>query len=220
MKLALFDLDHTLLPYDSGMEWTRFLVARGVVEAEQEADYLAHCKAYVEGRLDIAALHRSMFAPLTRLTRAELSHWLDEFETEVSTRLPYAARVLVARHLGVGDLCCIVTATSRLIAERFARAFRIEHVPATESAVDSHGVPTGEIVGAPCHGTHKLDKVKAWLDSQGRPLARLEHSWFYSDSASDLPLLRAVRHPVAVRPDASLRGIAQFEGWPIEMLGS
>ena len=186
MKLALFDLDHTLLPYDSGMEWTRFLVARGVVEPEQEADYLAHCKAYVEGRLDIAALHRSMFAPLTRLTRAELSHWLDEFETEVSTRLPYAARVLVARHLGVGDLCCIVTATSRLIAERFARAFRIEHV----------------------------------LDSQGRPLARLEHSWFYSDSASDLPLLRAVRYPVAVRPDASLRGIAQFEGWPIEMLGS
>lgn len=62
--------------------------------------------------------------------------------------------------------------------------------------------------------------MKAWLDSQGRPLARLEHSWFYSDSASDLPLLRAVRYPVAVRPDASLRGIAQFEGWPIEMLGS
>ncbi|WP_428422909.1 HAD family hydrolase [Methylibium sp.] len=220
MKLALFDLDHTLLPYDSGMAWIRFLVARGVFEPALETDYLAHCQRYVDGELDVAALHRSMVAPLGRLTRAELSHWLDEFETEVSTRLPHAARMLVARHLGAGDLCCIVTATSRLVAERFARALRIEHVLATESAIDLRGVPTGEIVGPPCHGEHKLDKVRTWLLSHGRPLDRLERSWFYSDSASDLPLLRAVSDPVAVRPDARLQAIAQHEAWPIEMLGS
>jgi phosphoserine phosphatase len=64
MKLALFDLDHTLIPFDSGMAWTRFLVARGVLPADAETVYLGYCQQYVDGTLDIRELHRVSVAPL------------------------------------------------------------------------------------------------------------------------------------------------------------
>ena len=89
---------------------------------------------------------------------------------------------------------------------------------ATESARDSYGRLTGEIVGPPCAREHKLDKLAGWLALEGLRLDGFERSWFYSDSAGDLPLLRAVSDPVAVRPDAALRAVAEQEGWRIEML--
>ena len=101
------------------------------------------------------------------------------------------------------------------MAEPFARGFGIEHLVATE-AVMSDGRPGLEIDGLPCFREHKVTKVDAWLAALGAPpLAAAEASWFYSDSASDLPLLQAVRHPVAVRPDARLRAHAQAAGWPV-----
>ena len=73
--------------------------------------------------------------------------------------------------------------------------------------------------GLPCFREHKVTRVLAWLtqrtpcDATG--LAAFEQSWFYSDSASDLPLLAAVSNPVAVRPDVRLREHALRAGWPI-----
>ena len=67
MNLALFDLDHTLIPFDSGMAWTRFLVERGVLPAEAEQTYLDYCRQYVAGTLDIQAMHFASVAPLKLL---------------------------------------------------------------------------------------------------------------------------------------------------------
>ena len=212
--LALFDLDHTLIPFDSGMAWTRFLVARGVLPAQAEADYLAFCHQYVAGTLDIHAMHRAVLLPLARFTPAALAQWGREFEAEMAPQVPAEMRELVAEHLRAGHLCALVTATERLIAEPFARLFGLPHVVATEAAM-VHGRVTGEIAGEPCYRQHKLSRVASWLAAQGLALASFERSWFYSDSASDLPLLQAVSHPVAVRPDERLRAQALAAGWPI-----
>ncbi len=219
MRLTLFDLDHTLIPFDSGMAWTRFLIARGVLGPEFESIYLEECKLYVTGALDIHALHRTMVAPLGRLPREELEALLDAFRTALGPTLPIAAHALVERHRAAGDLCCVVTATTRFIAERYAHGFGIEHLLATEAAVDTSGTLTGEIDGLPCYREHKLTRLQAWLLASGRRLDDFERSWFYSDSFNDLPLLQAVSDPVAVRPDAALRRLAEAEGWAIEMLG-
>jgi HAD superfamily hydrolase (TIGR01490 family) len=222
MKLALFDLDHTLIPFDSGMAWTQFLVSAGVLADDAEAVYLAHCRQYLAGTLDIHALHRASVAPLARFPRALLAQWGREFELHMAPRLPQAMRTLVQQHLDGGDLCAIVTATTRFIAEPFARLFGIEHVLATEAAtVDGSpdGVLSGEIAGLPCHREHKLERVRHWLVQHRSPglttLGAFERSWFYSDSANDLPLLEAVSHPVAVRPDTRLRAHALAAGWAI-----
>ena len=220
--LVLFDLDHTLIPFDSGMAWTRFLVGRGVLSAEAEAQYLAYCHQYVAGTLDIRAMHRASLQPLLRHPRAMLASWQREFEFEMAARVPPSMVALVRRHQDAGDLCTIVTATTRLIAEPFARLFGIEQLLATRAAtVDGspNAALSGEIDGEPCYREHKVTWVKHWLASQPpgsrSSLAAFARSWFYSDSISDLPLLSVVSHPVAVRPDEHLRAHALEAGWPI-----
>ena len=211
MQLALFDLDHTLIPFDSGLAWTRYLRREGLLDEAAEARYLDFCHQYVAGTLDIHAMHHANMAPLATIDPAQLRRWLVGFEREMQTLLPQPMRNLVTHHREAGHRCAIVTATTRLVAEPFARAFGVEHLLATE-AVLVDGRPSGAIDGLPCFREHKLTRVQAWL---GAPLTDCEASWFYSDSASDLPLLRAVSHPVAVRPDARLRAHAMAAGWTI-----
>jgi HAD superfamily hydrolase (TIGR01490 family) len=217
MRLALFDLDHTLVPFDSGMAWTRHLVGVGALQPAAQARYLDFCRRYVAGTLDIHAMHRASWAPLRAFSPAQLGRWRDDFERELEARVPDQMRALVRRHRDGADLCAIVTATARFVAEPFARLFGVEHLVATESVVVD-GVPTGEIQGLPCFGEHKLARVQQWLATRPAPaggLAAFDASWFYSDSSSDLPLLLAVTHPVAVRPDDRLRAHARAAGWPI-----
>jgi HAD superfamily hydrolase (TIGR01490 family) len=215
MKLALFDLDHTLIPFDSGMAWTRFLVDVQALPPQAQAQYLDYCHQYVAGTLDIHAMHRASVAPLRSFTPAQLAQWLRQFEQEMGLRIPVAMKERVRRHRDEGHVCAIVSATTRFIAEPFARWFGIGHVVATEAQqVDE--MPSGEIEGLPCFRQHKVTRVQQWLASQGLPaIAAFEASWFYSDSASDLPLLEAVSNPVAVHPDERLRAHALACDWPI-----
>jgi HAD superfamily hydrolase (TIGR01490 family) len=214
MKLALFDLDHTLIPFDSGMAWTRFLVARGVLPADAETVYLGYCQQYVDGTLDIRELHRVSVAPLASFGMAALRQWAAEFEVEIAPRVPEPMRALVRCHQDAGHVCAIVTATTRFIAEPFGRVFGVADVLATRSLVIDDTLD-GAIDGDPCFGVHKLMHVNQWLATHGTRLEALEQSWFYSDSASDLPLLCAVSDPVAVAPDDRLRARAVEAGWPI-----
>lgn len=215
MRLALFDLDHTLIPFDSGMAWMRHLIAVGAIEPQAERRYLDHCHQYVAGTLDIHAMHRAVVAPLAAFEPAQLQRWLEGFAQQMAGRLSPSMRSVVAHHRAAGDTCAIVTATSRLVAEPFARACGIEHLVATEPVMID-GRPVGEIAGLPCFREHKVSRVAHWLAGLGAlPLAQAERSWFYSDSISDLPLLQCVTDPVAVRPDARLRELCLSRGWPI-----
>ncbi len=214
--LALFDLDHTLIPFDSGMAWTQWLVQRGHLPPDAEARYLAYCHDYVAGTLDIHAMHRANLAPLARHGVATLQAWAHEFERHIRQQVPASRLALVQQHQDAGHLCAIVTATTRLIAEPLARVFGLPHLVATEAVV-ADGRYTGAIAGEPCFRQFKPSRVAAWLAQQGigAGLAAFEASWFYSDSASDLPLLQAVTHPVAVCPDAQLAAYARTAGWTV-----
>lgn len=214
--LALFDLDHTLVPFDSGMQWTKFLIRRGRLPAEAEARYLDFCHQYAAGTLDIHAMHAGNFSHLADRDWPTLQAWAREFEAEIAPQIPPARRALVQRHQQAGHLCAIVTATTRLIAEPLARLFGVPHLLATEAALHE-GRATGAIEGLPCFREHKLAHVQAWLArlGHGGGLAAFERSLFYSDSISDLPLLQAVAEPVAVCPDSRLRAHAQAAGWPV-----
>ncbi len=218
MNLALFDLDHTLIPFDSGMAWTHFLIERGVLPPHAEAQYLDFCHQYVAGTLDIQAMHRANVKPLRVYPRTQIAAWAREFEARMAPLIPASMLALVRGHQAAGDLCAIVTATPRFIAKPFARLFGIGELLATEAATS--GEPpeealTGEIAGDPCFREHKVSRTQAWLAQRRTSLAGFEVSWFYSDSASDLPLLGAVSHPVAVRPDERLLAHARAAGWRI-----
>lgn len=213
--LALFDLDHTLISFDSGMAWARWLAAQGLLPPEQPAAYLACCQRYVAGQADIHDLHRAVVGPLASFSPQRLQACVSGFESAMATQLPPDMLALVAGHRAAGHLCLLVTATSAIVAAPFGRLFGVHEVLATQPRLGAAGLPDGGIDGLPCHREHKRAHVAAALARRGLSLGGFEHSWFYSDAASDLPLLHAVRHPVAVRPDAALLAEAQARGWPV-----
>jgi HAD superfamily hydrolase (TIGR01490 family) len=213
--VALFDLDHTLIPFDSGNAFARFLIERGVHDEAFEQQYLAYCHEYAAGTLDMAAMHRFMVGALAMHSRDTIAVWLAAFESSMAASVPQASIALVARHREAGHRCAIVTATTRFIAEPFGRLLGMPVVLATEPALGDDGHYTGETVGPPCFRADKLVHANAWLAREGSTLAQTQRSWFYSDSINDLALLEAVTDPVVVRPDAALAAHALRRGWPV-----
>jgi HAD superfamily hydrolase (TIGR01490 family) len=215
MKLALFDLDHTLIPFDSGGVFTRFLVERGDLSSDVEEGYLEWCRRYASGGFDVLEAHRFLIGAMGRLGPATLGDALHAFEATLAARVPMRSRALVHEHHKVGHLCVLVTAAARFIAEPFARVLGIEHVLASEPAVDERGHYTGELVGPPCFREQKRTHVERWLGERGLAWDDLERSWFYSDSSHDLALLEAVTEAVAIDPDPRLAAIAAERGWRV-----
>ena len=219
-QLALFDLDHTLLPFDSDYEWGQFLVRRGVVDAVEYAQKNDQFYAdYKLGKLDIDAFLRFALKPLSEHPRAQLQQWHDAFMAEVIVdKLHPAAIALVKRHQDAGDLCCVVTATNSFVTRPIVNAFGITHLVATEPATVNHDASqmfTGTVHGIPSFREGKIQRVQDWLASLGHTMDRMEKSYFYSDSLNDLPLLEVVSHPIATNPDPRLRAEAEKRQWPI-----
>jgi HAD superfamily hydrolase (TIGR01490 family) len=219
-QLALFDLDNTLLPFDSDYEWGQFLVRQGVVDgidyAQKNEQFYADYKL---GKLDIDAFLRFALKPLSEHPRAQLQQWHDAFMAEVIIgKLHPAAIALVKRHQDAGDLCCVVTATNSFVTRPIVNAFGITHLVATEPATinnDAKQMFTGAVYGIPSFREGKIQRVRDWLASLGHTMDRMEKSYFYSDSLNDLPLLEVVSHPIATNPDPRLRAEAEKRQWPI-----
>lgn len=219
MRLALFDLDNTLLAGDSDFEWAQFLIEQGVLDREvYEARNLEFYEQYKAGTLDIRQFLDFQLKPLARHERAVLDDWHREFMTrKIAPIISGAARALVQKHRG--DLCAIVTATNSFVTAPIAHAFGIAHLIATEPE-QRDGRFTGGVAGTPCFREGKVTRVEAWLAELGHTFATFERSWFYSDSINDLPLLSRVTDPVAVDPDDRLRAHAERDAWPILRLNA
>nr|WP_216860177.1 HAD family hydrolase [Polynucleobacter sp. JS-Polo-80-F4] len=219
-QLALFDLDHTLLPCDSDYEWGQFLARIGVVDSEYYAQQNERFyQDYKDGKLDIHEFLRFALKPLSEHSRAQLKEWHDAFMKEViNGQLRQQAMDLVKRHQDAGDLCCVITATNSFVTRPIVESFGIEHLIATEPATaDNQPLAnyTGEVKGIPNFREGKIQNLHDWLATQKLSLDTLPYSYFYSDSMNDLPLLEKVSHPVATNPDDRLRNEAKRRNWPI-----
>ena len=214
-RLALFDLDNTLLAGDSDHAWGEFLISRKLVDADSHrraneafyADYLA-------GELDIHAWMAFTLAPIRPLSAARREALLAEFvEERARPMLLEAGLALVAEHRRAGDLCLIITATNDLITQPIAELFGVDALLATE-AESLDGAITGRIRGVPCFREGKVARLRDWL-ARGGIDADSANSVFYSDSINDLPLLEHAGEAVAVDPDDRLRQTARERGWRI-----
>jgi HAD superfamily hydrolase (TIGR01490 family) len=213
-RLALFDLDNTLLAGDSDFEWAQFLIEQGVLDREvYEARNQAFYDQYRAGTLDIHEFLDFQLKPLSRHPRSQLDAWHREFmRRKVRPMVREKARALVARHSN--DLRVIITATNSFVTAPIAREFGIAELIATEPE-QRDGEFSGAVTGIPCFREGKVARLDQWLAGRQTPLASFAESWFYSDSLNDLPLLERVSNPVAVDPDDTLRRHAADRGWPI-----
>jgi HAD superfamily hydrolase (TIGR01490 family) len=216
MNLALFDLDHTLLPIDSDYEWGQFLCREGAVDAAAFArrndEFFAQ---YQAGTLDPVEYLQFALGTLAAIDPERLAALQQRFMAEViEPNIRPAARTLLDKHLAAGDLVAIVTATNHFVTAPIAQAFGVEHlIAAMPEIVD--GRITGRLHGTPTQGEGKIVHTKAWLEQMGKALDHFEHVYFYSDSHNDLPLLSIVTHPIATNPNAALTRHATEQGWPL-----
>ena len=216
-SLALFDLDETLLAGDSDYEWGQFLVERGVLDrATYEARNRDFYDRYRAGTLDLAEFLDFQLKPLSWFSRAELDAWHAEFMTaKILPMIRPGARALLERHRD--SLRVIITATNAFVTGPIAAFLGVPDLVATDLETQN-GRFTGRALGTPCFREGKVARLEQWLAARGQRLADFEDSWFYSDSANDIPLLSLVTHPVAVHPDDRLRAHALAAGWPILMI--
>ena len=216
MKLALFDLDHTLLPIDSDHTWGVFTTELGwndpKVFNQRNDEFYAH---YQAGTLDIHDYVRFATQAARERGAVEAARAHDRYMDEViRPRITPEALALVRSHQHAGDTVMIVTATNEFVTRPIAQAFGVSELIAVELERDATGWITGEIKGTPSFREGKVTRVAQWLAQQGLDWGDVEMS-FYSDSMNDLPLLEKAHHPVATNPDARLRQLATERGWRI-----
>ena len=164
-KIALFDLDHTLIPFDSDFEWNEFTIALGWRDGDAfRRTNDAFFAQYRAGTLDIHAYVR--FA--TQAMREQ-----GAIKSEAARACFMSARVLkdlkkqaldlVKAHQSAGDAVVIVTATNEFVTRPIADAFGVAELIAIDLAKDAQGEYTGEIAGTPSFREGKVTRVESWL---------------------------------------------------------
>ena len=215
-RLALFDLDHTLLSGDSDVLWCEFLMDQGLLDrATFEPRNAEMARRYREASVSAQDFCDFYVATLAGRTLAEWRPVCERFLHEVVAPLiPPAAQALVDAHRERGDRLVLTTATNRVLTELTAQHLRIGDLIATEVEV-LDGRCTGKTRGVLNMREGKVERLREWLQAQGLPATQLADAVFYSDSSNDLPLLCAVAEPVAVDPDPRLMAHARGAGWRI-----
>jgi HAD superfamily hydrolase (TIGR01490 family) len=216
IRIALFDLDHTLLPIDSDYSWGVFTQDIGwtdpVAFKERNDEFFEHYKA---GTLDIHDYVRFATEAVRLRGPVEAAAAHERFmRTVIGPALRPEAQALVQQHRDAGEPVVIVTATNEFVTRPIAGAFGVEELIAVALERGPDGWITGEISGVPSAREGKVERVAQWLAARGLDWDGVECT-FYSDSINDLALLEKVDHPVATNPDERLRAIATERGWRI-----
>ncbi len=217
MKLALFDLDHTLLPIDCDHAWGEYSVERGWRDAVQfKARNDAFYENYKQGVLQPEEyLLFATEAMRERGATESIALRADYMAAVIEKNIKKSALDLVHQHREAGDDIILVTATNEFVTAPIALRFGIEHLIAVQLEKNAQGWFTGRSAGTPSFKEGKVERVRQWLAARGKTWADVSHSTFYSDSMNDLPLLEHVTEPVATNPDPRLRALATERGWKI-----
>ncbi|HEY0885476.1 MAG TPA: HAD family hydrolase [Ramlibacter sp.] len=215
-RIALFDLDHTLLPIDSDHAWGEFTQVLGWTDPvrfkQRNDEFYEHYKA---GTLDVHDYVRFATEALRQRSPQEAQCAHRQFmQSVIEPAIRPAALELVRSHQQAGDLTVIVTATNEFVTRPIADAFGVKELIAVELERGADGWITGEILGVPSLREGKITRVAQWLVERRLDWHGVQ-TIFYSDSMNDLPLLERVDQPVATNAEARLRAIATQRGWRI-----
>jgi HAD superfamily hydrolase (TIGR01490 family) len=211
---AFFDLDKTVIAKASLIAFTRPFYREGLVTRRVLARGLWGQVLFVRygaGAPALERLRRRALALTAGWEQERVKRVVADTLQQVIGPITYKEAVdLIEEHKQAGRQVYIVSAAPEEIVEPLARYLGAEGAIATQAAV-SAGRYTGQLLRY-TYGPQKAATIRQIAARDGLDLNR---SWAYSDSATDLPMLEAVGHPVVVNPDRALRRIAQMRGWPV-----
>jgi HAD superfamily hydrolase (TIGR01490 family) len=211
---AFFDLDRTLIAGSSAFQFARASYRAGMMSAGDLArGAWANLRFRLQGSTDDAtqALRQRALDDLKGVRVRDLQRLGPDILSGVLPRVYPQMLEVAYEHQDAGRPVYIVTAASNEIAELLAHVLTFDGGIGAEYE-SQDGVYTGRPAGPFTYREGKVEAMRELAAGQG---IDLDASWAYSDSESDLPMLRAVGHPVAVNPDADLARIAREEGWEV-----
>lgn len=212
---AFFDLDRTLMAGSSGQSWARAARRAGLIDRRQLARWaLDHLRFRIRGSTDEATekVLAEVKALLQGVPERDLARLAPEVLAGILPRIYPQMLEEVHAHQDVGRSTFIVSAAGDEIVKLIAHVLGMEGGVGTAYALDAQGRFSGELAGTFMYGEGKMEGVRRFADEHDIDLAE---SWAYSDSVSDLPMLRAVGNPVVVNPDAKLFKIARDGDWRV-----
>lgn len=210
---AFFDLDKTLMAGSSGMQFARVAARHGVVGRRQLASWaVEHLRYRLRGTTDERTTE--VLRVVRELIKGVPVRSIERMNPEVMAGIlprifPPMLEEIYA-HQDAGRATFIVSAAGNGVVEPLARVLGMDGGIGTSYEVDGDGAFTGRFDGPFVYGPGKVEAMEAFAAEHGIDLAS---SYAYSDSLSDLPMLRAVGNPVVVNPDPPLAAIAREEGW-------
>lgn len=213
MTAAFFDMDGTLLRANTGALWIRWLYARGELGLVQAVRALAWVAQYKVAALDMEAVTRKVTASMRGQSEQELrAKSLDFFRVRVVPLIAARGLDALAFHRREGHSVAILSSSTPYLTQPLAEHLGIEHVLCTRLEVHQ-GHFLGTYVQPACYGDGKVHWAESFALERGIDLAS---SYFYTDSYSDLPMLKRVGAKRVVNPDRRLGRHARQLGWPVE----
>lgn len=210
---AFFDMDRTLLRCNTGELWLQFLHQRGEISRLRLLQAMGWLLQYKLSILDIEAVSERVTRDMAGDSERQLIELSAEFlQARVLHQVAPAARQAIAAHRRQNHVVAILSSSTPYITEPLARHLQIDHVLCTRLTVQN-GVFDGSYHRPACYGAGKVHYAEAFADANQ---VDLSHSFFYSDSFSDLPMLKRVGHARVVNPDLRLRWHALRVGWSTE----
>jgi HAD superfamily hydrolase (TIGR01490 family) len=212
---AFFDLDRTLMAGSSGMHFGRAAYRSGMVSRRQMTHWaIEHLRFRLRGATDADTeeLMRQAEELLAGVPERKLRRMVPEMLAGILPRIYPQMIEEVRMHQDEGRRTFIVSAAGDDIVRLLSGVLDMDGGIGTRYEVDGDGNYTGLIAGGLTYGEGKVLPMRNFAAEHDIDLAE---SWAYSDSVSDLPMLRLVGNAVAVNPDAELAAIARREGWRI-----
>ena len=211
---AFFDMDGTLLSSNviETYLWLRLRELSGTERFAELGRIAAKVPSLLQAeRRERSAFLRSVYRDYDGARLTDLDAIADEHLTDhVLARLSPAAVRRIREHRAAGHQTILITGAIRPLTRPLRPLF--DHIEAAELAVDERGVCTGYLASSPLVGESRAAWMASYAAEHG---IDLKQSFGYADSHSDLPLLAAVGHPVAVRPDVPLYRHARKARWTI-----
>ena len=212
---AFFDLDKTLMAGSSGMHFARVAARHGIVSRRQVLRWgRDHLRYRLRGASDeeTAQILKVARELITGVSAVELERMGAETMASILPRVYPQMLDELYRHQDDGRLTFIVSAAGDGLVSTLARLLGADGGIGTRYEVDAEGKFSGRLDGPFVYGPGKVDAMELIAAEHG---IDMEASYAYSDSASALPMLRAVGNPVAVNPDAALAAAAREGGWQV-----
>ncbi|MHB8464946.1 MAG: HAD family hydrolase [Acidimicrobiales bacterium] len=213
MEAAFFDLDKTVIAKASVVAFGTPFYREGLISRRTILRGLWGQLVYLHLGADeekITRMRTSVLALTKGWDQARVSQIVEEALEAVVDPIIYSeALELMASHRAEGRVIVIVSASPAEIVLPLARYLDADEAIASRARVDGAGRYTGEMA----FDAFGPAKVQAMINLAARLDIDLDASYAYSDSATDLPMLETVGHPVVVNPDRELARLAAERGW-------